>query len=96
MWVLQDLVVCGGDWRTVDSCGCDDELVGWVAMKRRRELGRFDHNSGRQIHELDPWVAEPLLEPLLDSAWKLESAVLGELCDLSAGYDADAKPCWRS
>ncbi len=51
VWICRNLAVFSQD-RTLQNAGCgDQQLVGWIAMERLRQLGGFHYDLRMEVHK---------------------------------------------
>ena len=51
MRIHRNLAVLSHDRTLKDTGRCDQQLVGWIAMERLRQLGGFHHDSRVQVQK---------------------------------------------
>ena len=78
--------------RTLKDAGCrDQQLVGWIAMERLRQLGGFHHDMRMEVQKRDARFGEGALYPKPHSPIELQPSVLHEFSDFPTRDDADAE-----
>lgn len=79
-----------------DASGCHQQLVGWVAMERLRQLGGLHYDSRVQVQKGHTGFRESGLYPKPDWPIKLQPAVFHELGDFPARDHAHAEYPFRA
>ena len=78
--------------RTLKHAGrCHQQLVGWIAMERLRQLGGFDHDLRVEVHKRHTRLGKGALHPKPDGPIELQPSVFHKLRHFPAGDDANAE-----
>ena len=91
MWICSNLGVLSHNWTLQDARRCHQQLVGWIAMERLRQLGRFHYDPWMKVQKRDTRLSESGLYPKTDCPIELQPSVLDELCDFPTRDDTDTE-----
>ena len=91
MWIRRNLGVLSQNRTLKDARRCHQQLVGWIAMERLRQLGRFHYDPWIEVQKRDTRLGESGLYPKTDCPIELQPSVLDELCDFPTRDDTDTE-----
>jgi hypothetical protein len=74
-----------------DAGRCDQQLIGWIAMERLRQLGGFHNDPRMEVQKRQARFREGAFYPKPDGPVELQSSVLHKLRNFPTGDDADAE-----
>ncbi len=95
MRIGRDLAVLSHNGTLKDSGRCNQQLVGWIAMERLRQLGGFHHDPRMEGQKRHARFSKGALYPKPDCPIQLQPFVLHEFCDFPTRDDADAEDAVR-
>jgi len=79
------------------SRGCDDNLIGWVAVKISRQTARIGSDVWSEIQKSHTGIGECNMEPLIGWQRQPESTSLHQFCYFPTGDCAETNwrvSCW--
>jgi hypothetical protein len=91
MWIHRNLAVLSHDRALKNAGRCDQQLVGWIAMERLRQLGGFHHDSRMEVQKGNARFSQGALYPKPDWPIEFQPSVLDEFGHFPTGNDADAE-----
>lgn len=91
MRIRRNLAVLCHDRTLKDAGRCNQQLVGWIAMERLRQLGGFHYDPRVEVQKRHARFRKGAFYPKPDGAIKLQPSVLDEFRNFPAGDDANAK-----
>ena len=91
MGVRQNPIILSEEAKLIVSGGGNDHLIGRIAVKRLRQLRRFDGNLRGERQKLQVGLRECPGNPNFDWLVQHQTTVLDQLGHFPAGYYADAE-----
>ena len=91
MWIRHDFCVNRYNGTVVHACGCNDQLVGRITMKRPRQLRGLYNNPWCEFQQSDAGIGKCLAEPCLNWTWQREATILHEFGDFPTRNDTNPK-----
>jgi hypothetical protein len=91
MRLRRNLAVLSHNRTLKDAGRCDQQLVGWIAMERLRQLGGFHHDLRMEVQKGHARFSKGALYPKPDCPIQLQPSVLHEFRDFPTRDDADAE-----
>jgi hypothetical protein len=90
MWICPNLGIQSNKRTIHDACRRNDNLIGWIAMKRAWKLCGFHADMWRKVDEADAGISQSLPKPVEYGTGKNEALPLHELGDLPTRNRGDA------
>lgn len=81
MRIRRNLAVLSHDRALKDAGRCDQQLIGWIAMERLRQLGRFHHDPRMEVQKRHARFRQGVFYPKPDRPIKLQPSVLHKFRD---------------
>src|SRR5258706_7211863 len=89
MRIRRNLAVFSHDRTLKNASRCDQQLIGWIAMERLRQLGGFHHDPRIQMQKRHARLRKSAFDPEPDAPVELQPSILHELGDFPTRDDAD-------
>jgi hypothetical protein len=96
MRIRRNLAVLSHDRALKGAGRCDQQLVGWIAMERLRQLGGFHHDLRMEVQKRQARFRKGAFYPKPNGPIKLQPSVLDKFRDFPTGDDANAKHAVRA
>jgi hypothetical protein len=96
MRVRRNLAVLGHERTLKNARRRDEQLIGWIAMERLRQLGRFHYDPRIEVQERHTRLREGVFHPNPDCPVEFRSSALHKFRDFPTGDNADAESAVRA